>query len=100
MEIDRLLKCGERKTGSYGTVAWEFSESFRYAVLVSGKIKKAVLRNRVKRLFREAIRLNRKALPRPVRIAFLVSWLTNEPGFDDINKEVSKTFEHISNQPA
>jgi ribonuclease P protein component len=97
-EIDRLLKSGERKTGSYGTVAWEFSQSFRYAVLVSGKIKKAVARNRLKRLFREAIRLNRKVLLQPVNIAFLIRPITHEPGFDDINKEVIKTFEYISNQ--
>lgn len=97
-DIDRLLKSGERKTGSYATAAWELSDSFHYAVLVSGKIKQAVARNRLKRLFREAIRLNRKALPQPVNIAFIVRRPTNEPRFNDINKEVLGTFEYISSQ--
>jgi ribonuclease P protein component len=99
-EIERLLKSGERNSGSYCTVIWEYSESFRYAVLISGKIRKAVTRNRLKRLFREAIRLNRKSLIEPVKIAFLVRSIANEPEFEDINTEVVRAFTLISNKPA
>jgi len=99
-EIERLLKTGQRKSGSYGTVVWEYAESFRYAVLLSGKIRKAVTRNRLKRLFREAIRLNRKSLLEPVKIAFIVRSITDEPRFEDINREVARAFTLISNKPS
>ena len=97
-EIELLLKNGRRKSGSFGTMVWEGSESFRYAILVSGKIKKAVVRNRLKRLFREAIRLHRQTLSVPVQVVFIVRQISNEPVFADIDREIAGAFQFISSQ--
>jgi ribonuclease P protein component len=95
-DIDRLLKTGIRKSGSFCTLVWEDSADFRYAVLLSGKFGTAAKRNRFKRLFREAVRLNRKFLTRPVNIALIVRPLKDEPEYKDIDREIAGAFELIS----
>ncbi len=96
LEISRLLKGGRRCSGHYCTVVWENSQSFKCAVLLSGKTRTAVFRNRLKRLFREAVRLNRKLLSRPVKVAIMVRQFQDEPEFQDINKDISHAFTAIS----
>ena len=98
LEISRLLKGGQRYPGRYCTVVWENSQSFKCAVLLSGKIKTAAFRNRLKRLFREAVRLNRNILSRPVKVAILLRIIENEPTFQNISQEINLAFRKISEQ--
>jgi ribonuclease P protein component len=95
-DIDRLLKLGKRKSASYFTAVWNEADSFRYAVLVSGKIKSAFARNRLKRLFRETIRLNRRKLKSPIHLAVIVRSNTNEPEFKDIDREFSHFIDSLA----
>jgi ribonuclease P protein component len=77
-------------------MVWERSDSFGYAILISGKIKGAVVRNRLKRLYREAIRLNRQTLQSPINLAVIVRQPTKEPKFEDINREISEFIDSIN----
>jgi len=89
------LKAGRRISGDYFSLVWEKSPNFRYSVLVSGKYGSAARRNRLKRLIREAVRLNRKSLSEPVSIAVLPRPKVAEPEFDIINAEIKRIFEVI-----
>ena len=98
LEISRLLRGGQRYPGRYCTVVWENSPSLKFAVLLSGKIKTAAFRNRLKRLFREAIRLNKSQLDRSAKVAILVRIITDEPTFQNIEQEIVLAFKSISGQ--
>jgi ribonuclease P protein component len=58
-EIDRVIKSGKKITRDSFNVFVRQSEQTRVAFLVSKKIGTAVMRNRMKRLFREGYRLNK-----------------------------------------
>ena len=58
-EIDRVIKSGKKVTRDSFNVFVCQSEQTRVAFLVSKKIGTAVMRNRMKRLFREGYRLNK-----------------------------------------
>ncbi len=60
-EIRGILAGGEKRRGKYllAFVQASKGEQFRFCVLVGGKVKRAVDRNRIKRLLREIIRKNR-----------------------------------------
>ena len=58
-EIDRVIKSGKKVTRDSFNVFVRQSEQTHVAFLVSKKIGTAVMRNRMKRLFREGYRLNK-----------------------------------------
>jgi len=59
LEITGLLNEGQRFTGNCFTLIWKPGDKFAWCVLVSARLGPAVERVRVKRRFREAIRLTR-----------------------------------------
>lgn len=67
-EIDDLLTKGSKLPGEYCNLFWQPSETFRYAILTAKRLGTAVERNRAKRIFREAIRLNRSMLAPNIKI--------------------------------
>lgn len=95
VEIDQLFKNGRKLSGDYFTLLWEKSESFKYGVFVAKVAGDAPTRNRIKRLSREAIRLNRKKLTFPVRLALLPRKQAKVPEFEDIDAEIGRLFELI-----
>ena len=76
---------------------WQENNDFQYAILVSGKYGSAVERNHIKRLFREAVRLNKDKLPEYVNVAILPDKRSKTVNFELINAEISRIFELIKN---
>lgn len=75
---------------------WEKSCEFKQAVLVSSKHGGAIKRNRIKRLFREAIRNNQNRLQKPLKIAVLPGKKSDLFTYEIVNAEISRIFEHIN----
>lgn len=97
VEIDSLLhKTGHKVSGDCFLLFWEKSDEFKLAVLVSSKTGNAAQRNRIKRLFREAIRNNQYRLSQPLRIAVLPKKNSDLFTYENINAEISRIFEHIN----
>ncbi len=97
-DIDALLKEGYKISGDCFLLFWQKSEEFQYATLVSGKLGTAPQRNRIKRLAREAIRLNKMKLPKYVKIAILPDKRSNLVNFESLNAEISRIFELIKSR--
>ena len=95
VEIGHLLDRGRREAGKDFTLVWESSERFRYGIFLKRKAGNAVVRNHLKRLYREAIRLNRAALKHQIRVIIFHRSQADKPGFDSINAEISRIFARI-----
>ncbi len=74
---------------------WEVSDNFKYGIFVSKKTGSAVERNKIKRFFREAVRLNKNKLEKVYKLGFLPR-KTMKPEFDQINAEVNRIFSALN----
>jgi ribonuclease P protein component len=97
-EIGGLLKEGRRFPGNYFTLVWMPAEDFKYGVFLSKQTGTAVERNRLKRLFREAVRLNRGRLNKPGKLALLPGVQANNKEFNEINTDVGRVLERINRE--
>ena len=94
VEVDALLKKGRRLSGQYCTLVWQASDDFRYTILVRKKDGPAHVRNRIKRLFREGIRLGRTGLDLKLRCAIFPR-VTEQESAKSIQDDVSQLFRRI-----
>lgn len=90
------MKTGQRHSGAYFFLVWKRTDQFKYGIFVSRKYGIAVQRNRLKRLVREAIRLNLGILDRPVTMVVFPKPNVGGPDFETTNAEISRIFEHIN----
>ncbi len=95
-EIDELFARGQRFQTDFFTLIWQPDEQFKYGVFVAKQIGSAVRRNRVKRRFREAIRLSRSCLERNGKVAVLPRAVKREPKLEQLVENVSRIFQQIS----
>ncbi len=95
VDIDRLFKKGRKASEGCFQLYWETSDRFRFGVFVGQKLGGAVERNRIKRLFREAIRLNRDQLSDIVTIAVVPRSRPEKLTFEQVNAEINHVFRRI-----
>lgn len=100
VDIDRLFKKGRKASGECFQLFWEASDQFQYGVFVGRKLGGAVERNRVKRVYREAIRLNKDLLGSIVTIAVVPRPGPEKQTFEQVNAEINRVFRRISTDPA
>ncbi len=96
VEIDRLFKNGWRISGDSFLLLWERSDTFRFGVFVKKELGSAVMRNRIKRLFREAVRLHRSELNKPLTVGVVPKTRTKKWDFESIDAEIGKMFNLIN----
>ncbi|UCD64177.1 MAG: ribonuclease P protein component [Candidatus Zixiibacteriota bacterium] len=92
VEIDQLLKTGKKLSGDYFSLIFEPSEDFRYGIFISRGLGGAIRRNRVKRVFREAVRKNRDLLKSNVKMVILPRSGVTDPEFETIDAEIKRIF--------
>jgi ribonuclease P protein component len=93
-EFTRILEEGRRVRGRILTAYWrvdaeESTEPNRVGVAAGKRLGNAVVRNRLKRLVREAYRRNKRELPcRGVSIVFLASRGTIGKSFEEVRDDL------------
>ncbi len=93
-----MLRQGRRIPTDFFTLAWQPAETFKYGVLVSRGIRPACRRNRLKRLYREAIRLSRSHLTKTGRLAVLPRVPGLEPKLERLVADVTRVFEQLNGE--
>ena len=96
VEIDSLFDKGQRFPTDFFTLIWQPAEQFRYGIFVSKTTRTAVARNRLKRRFREALRLSRHGLAVPGYVGILPRVGRTEPALERLIDDFSRIFEKLS----
>jgi len=66
--------------------------------IVTGKVGKAVERNRLRRLLQEVVRNKIEAFPKDIETVFIASRKTKEPDYEDISGWIDQLLSKIKNQ--
>jgi ribonuclease P protein component len=89
-EFLAVQRHGKRRSGRYVVVIGALREEGppRLGVTVSRKVGSAVIRNRIKRLIREAFRLQQHQLPSCMDLVVVARRDSREATLDDIQREL------------
>ncbi|MBC7364674.1 MAG: ribonuclease P protein component [Candidatus Aminicenantes bacterium] len=98
-EFIDLYRKGCRIKGKYFHLVYQPNELgiSRLGVVVSKKIGKATVRNRIKRWFREVFRRNKELLARPVDLVLIAQKDILELDWEKLVKEYRQTIKKIAN---
>lgn len=99
-EIDYIFQHGERFSGSCFYGIYMPDKEFRYAILVSKGLGNAPERNRIKRHFREAIRLGGRQSIGTGRVLILPRKDSKSIGFEPIKESLCRALKEIKESRA
>ncbi|MCJ7508666.1 MAG: ribonuclease P protein component [candidate division Zixibacteria bacterium] len=93
-EIEETIQQGEKRKGKYllGFVHPSSQEDFSFCILINSKIKKAVERNRIKRVLREIVRKNKEIFRTKGRIALLYISSSAETSYTKLENDLKGMF--------
>ena len=86
--FNNVFENGKWLSGKYCSVLYVKSDSRKIGFVVSNRIKRAVFRNRQKRLLREIFRLNKNSFPESFHIILLAKGITDN--FSLLEQDVLK----------
>jgi RNase P protein component len=89
------LRYGKRFSGNYFSMAYEPAGDLKYGIFVSKKHGSAPVRNRIKRLFREAIRLDVRPSGITGKFAILPGIVDKKTKAGVIRFDVCRVFENL-----
>jgi len=92
-KFNNVLKNGKKNLGSFIFIFYLLSTEKKIGFAVSKKVKKAVKRNRLKRLLREIYRLNQDLFPDNYHYVLLANGASDD--FHVLKKEVIKLLRKI-----
>lgn len=100
-EFNKVKRFGEKYRGGFFSIAYlnvrDYGGPTRFGIVVANKFNKlATKRNRVKRVFREVIRLNLDKIKDGYWVVIFPSKLSEDKGYEEVNTEFSKVLPTLS----
>lgn len=96
-EFERIFNENKKYTGKYLILhILQNQPNRKVGILVSRKIGNAVKRNRIKRLIREAYRLNRHLLSSSIHLVITPRHDISKLKYKDIDEDLLEIYNHLS----
>lgn len=88
--FEKIFKSAQKYSSPYFNIYYVYGEQRKAGFIVKGKTGKAVDRNRAKRLLKEAYRLNKNEIKKPIEFIIVAKESIVGKSYFEIEKEFNK----------